>query len=248
MKIDDFHNHVNQDSELFRVLRFLPRAQEDGPWLAGGSVWKAIENRPITHDLDFFFQNQAQCAQWIRTLNSIPYVHHIVGEKENRYNRTYQFHVHDKGYNKTVSVQCIHFKFWNSLQELLEGFDFTACQFGFDGRKLFTGDTAFDDVRDRVIRFNKVHDSVATGIHLDKYVKQGFKIPASEQQKFDEIVKAMNEKRNQPVSVVSTTDDDAYPRPEAVREATRVISQTNTLLATFDSFFNTNSTATTSLW
>ena len=243
MKIDDFHNHVNQDSELFRVLRFLPRPQEDGPWLAGGSVWKAIENRPITHDLDFFFKTPKQCIEWVRTLNSIPYVHRIVGEKENKFNRTYQFHVHDKGYNKTVSVQCIHFKYWNTLEELLDGFDFTACQFGFDGKRLFTGDTAFDDMRDRVIRFNKVHDSAATIIHLDKYIRCGFKIPASEQQKFDEIVKTM---KNRPVSMTSSDDDDdSYPRPEPVSVSA---TAANTLTAAFDSFFSTNSNATTSIW
>ena len=193
--------------------------------------------------MDFFFKDKAQCDQWVRTLNSIPYVHHIVGEKKNKYNTTYQFHVHDKGYNKTIAIQCISFKFWNNIAELLDGFDFTACQFGFDGQRLFVGDTAFEDLRTRTIRFNKIHDTVATGVHLDKYIKKGFKIPPSEQQKFDEIMKAVATRKSQPVLVRSSTDDDdAYPTPAAVREATHTISQTNTLLATFDSFFNSTAT------
>ena len=238
MKIDNFHNHVNQDSELFRVLRFLPRPQENGPWLAGGAVWKAIENHPITHDFDFFFSSQEQCSQWVRTLNSIPYVHHIVGEKSNKYNTTYQFHIHDRGYNKTIAVQCVCFKFWSSLEELLDGFDFTACQFGFDGYRMLVGDTSFEDLRTRTIRFNKVHDSVATAVHLDKYIKKGFKIPPSEQQKFDEIIKAFAEKKNKPatISSLSSSDDEGYPLPEPTP-----VSIINTLdsLVSFDSWTST---------
>jgi len=196
MKVDDFHNHVNQDSEFFRILRYLPRPQKDGPWLAGGSVWKAIENQPVEHDLDFFFYNKDQREQWIRTLNSIPYVHHIVGEKSNKYNTTYSFHINEKGYNKTVAIQAISFRYWSGVEELIDGFDFTACQFGFDGRKLFSGDTAFDDLRTRTIRFNKIHDPRATIIHLNKYITKGFKIPPDQQQKFDDIkLKSKNEKK-----------------------------------------------------
>ena len=195
MKTDHIYNHINQNSELFRVLKYLPKPQPEGPWLAGGSVWKAIENQPIEHDLDFFFKDVKQCEEWLATIRSIPYVHHIVGEKSNRYNITYKFHINERGYNKTISVQCVSFKCWNSITDLLEGFDFTACQFGFDGRMLFTGDTAFEDVRARAIRFNKIHDSNATQIHLEKYLAKGFTISPEQARKYEEMRLELAQKR-----------------------------------------------------
>lgn len=235
MKTDHIYNHINQDSELFRVLKYLPKPQPEGPWLAGGSLWKAIENQPIEHDLDFFFKDVKQCEEWLATIRSIPYVHHIVGEKSNRYNITYKFHVNERGYNKTISVQCVSFKCWNSITDLLEGFDFTACQFGFDGRMLFTGDTAFEDVRARAIRFNKIHDSNATQIHLEKYLAKGFTISPEQARIYEtmrlELSQRRAERRNSGPSFdnlilssrptrlgeVSNDDEDGYPM--AVEEA-----------------------------
>jgi hypothetical protein len=139
-------------------------------------------------------------------LNSIPYVHHIVGEKSNKYNTTYSFHINEKGYNKTVAIQAISFRYWSGVEELIDGFDFTACQFGFDGRKLFSGDTAFDDLRTRTIRFNKIHDPRATIIHLNKYITKGFKIPSDQQPKFDDII--LKSKNKKLVDIVIEADGE----------------------------------------
>jgi len=161
----EFHEFINQDSELFRILHHLPKPEENGPWLAGGSVWKAIENLPLDCDIDFFFKDETQYEEYLRKLKSIPYVYHIVTEKQNKYNITFGYHIYEKGYNKTVPLQLISFKFWNTLEELLEGFDFTVCQFGFNGRQLYTGDTALEDLRTRTIKFNNMARSdIATAI------------------------------------------------------------------------------------
>ena len=218
MRTELFRNFINQDSELWRVLKRLPRPEPDGPWLAGGSVWKAIENCPIAHDIDFFFRDAEQLEQHKRVMNSIPYCYHVVGETKNKYNTTYQFHISEGGYNKTIAVQFVSFRFWSRIEELLDGFDFTACQFGFDGERLVIGDTALEDVRSRVIRFNNVRDSVATAIHLKKYLDKGFSILVNELPKFNEIMASLNKsptpKKISEMQVLSSDDDDeGYPRP-----------------------------------
>jgi hypothetical protein len=172
--------------------------------LAGGSVWKAIEDWPIAHDIDFFFRDAEQLERHKRVMNSIPYCYHVVGETKNKYNTTYQFHICDKEYNKTIAVQFVSFRFWSRIEELLDGFDFTACQFGFDGERIVVGDTALEDVRRRVIRFNNVRDSVATAVHLKKYMEKGFSIPTTELPKFNEIMEALKKS--------PTPKKEGYPR------------------------------------
>ena len=64
MKTHEFYNFINKDSELCKILKHLPNIDETGPWVAGGSVWKSIENLPLNCDIDFFFQTPQQCERW----------------------------------------------------------------------------------------------------------------------------------------------------------------------------------------
>ena len=213
MKVHEFHNFVNQDSELFRILRHLPRPDENGPWLAGGSVWKAIENIPLDCDIDFFFRDKDQLEEYLRKLKSIPYVYHIVTEKTNSYNTTFGFHIHENGYNKTVTVQYVSCRFCDSLEKLLSGFDFTACQFGFDGSHLISGDTSFEDLKNRIIRLNEFRASNATLIHLEKYLKRGFTVPPDEMKKIEALIKPSKPKTIDEI-IWDGVEDDGYPIPE----------------------------------
>ncbi len=194
MKIHDVRQFINSSSEFFTILKQLPAIDSDGPWVAGGSVWKSIENIPLECDIDLFFKSPQQCEKWFRTLLSLPYAHRIVSDpKSNQYNTSLKYHVYNRGYNKTITLQLVSFKFFNSIEGLLNDFDFTACQFGFDGQMLYSGDTSFDDLRNREIIFNHVADNVATGIHIEKYTKIGFKIPTSQRQRYDEIMIKTNQ-------------------------------------------------------
>jgi len=230
MKIHDVRQFINSSSEFFTILKHLPAIDSDGPWVAGGSVWKSIENIPLECDIDVFFKSDRQCEKWFRTLLSLPYAHRIVSDpKSNQYNTSLKYHVHHKGYNKTITLQLVSFRFFDNIKALLDGFDFTACQFGFDGNALYSGDTSLDDLRNREIIFNNVLDNVATGIHIEKYTKIGFKIPASQKQRYDEIMektKTFRDRIPSPepspsfISRWATTLEPAVstPRPVAVDE------------------------------
>ena len=191
MKVFKLHEFINQDSELVRILHHLPKPSENGPWLAGGAIWKAIENMPLDCDIDFFFKDKIQYEEYVRKLNSIPYVYHIVTEKKNDYNITFGFHIYERNrYNKTIPLQYISFRFCNSLEELLNSFDFTVCQFGFDGQQLLIGDTTLEDLKNRIIRFNSVASCSNTAHHVKKYLDKGFTVPPDQQQRFEELIRA----------------------------------------------------------
>ena len=245
MKTHNVRDFINSSSEFFTILKQLPTIEGDGPWVAGGSVWKSIENIPLECDVDIFFKSAEQCERWFRTLVSLPYGHRIVSDlKTNQYNTSLKYHINHKGYNKTITLQLITFRFFNDIEALLGGFDFTACQFGFDGQSLYSGDTSLDDLRNREIIFNNVLDSVATGIHIEKYIKFGFKVPSTQRDRYDEIVKKTSAFKNtiprpepsspflarwgnvlagepaivaspRPPVAVDDGDDYAYPRPSA---------------------------------
>lgn len=229
MKTFEAHQLINSDSDFSKILRHLPPIDADGPWVAGGSIWKAIENRPIEHDIDFFFKSAAQCERWYRELLSMPYVHRIVSfPKANDYNTTLKYHVHTRGLNKTVKLQLITFRFYNDIEKLFNSFDFTACQFALDGQTLYVGDTALDDVRNRHIIFNNVKDEKASAIHLERYVNLGFSAPENQRERFNAIMSLLKPKPKQaepprpsgifgytsPQPVRDSEDDDsaAYPR------------------------------------
>ena len=219
VKIYKIYDYINKDSELFRVLKYLPKLSTTGPWLAGGSVWKAIENIPLECDLDLFFSNKDQCAEWYRTMKSIPYTYRVISEKTNTYNTTLDYHIHEKGYNKTKKIQCVSFTYHNDIENLLCNFDFTACQFCFDGTNLYTGDTSLEDLRARRIVFNNIRSAYSTERHLEKYKKLGFTIPPSEKEKF-KIACQRDRERKQSRSPVVTNpcgelvinEDSEYPR------------------------------------
>lgn len=194
MKIHPIHNFINRESELFKILKFLPPLSESGPWVAGGSVWKSIERLPLECDVDVFFKNESQYNEWLRNMKSIPYDYHVISSTSNKYNISFNFHIYENGYNKTVKVQGVNFKFHDDVEQLISGFDFTACQFAFDGTNLYSGDTSFDDLRERKIIFNNVHDLVASGVHLRKYLNIGFTIPESQNEMANNILKAVKNK------------------------------------------------------
>jgi hypothetical protein len=122
-------------------------------------------------------------------MHSIPYVYHIVDEKKNKFNTTLSFHIHEKNYNKTIPIQCISFRFWEDIEHVLNDFDFTVCQFGFNGQKLYTGDNSFEDLRNRMIKFNVVRGDAATLFHLKKYLQRGFKVAEEHKHYLEDLEK-----------------------------------------------------------
>ncbi len=188
VKIDKFHNYVDSNSEFLRILRHLPSPEEKGPWVAGGSVWKSVENVPLTCDIDFFFASPQQYEVYSRIINSIPYVNHILSENKSKFSTTFDFHIYNKQIKKTQKVQFIHFKFWPSVKELIGDFDFTACQFAYDGDNLYMGDYSLQHVKERKIFFNTVRNVQSTAFHLKRYLDLGFTITSEEQQKLDDLI------------------------------------------------------------
>ena len=227
MKAYKFNDFVKQDSELFRILRKLPRPDKDGPWISGGSIWKSIEGQSLDCDLDFFFASPQQREVYMRIIRSVPYVNRILSEKTNGFNTTFDFHIYDNGYNKTVPIQYVSFRYGKNIEEILDSFDFTACQFAYDGETLFVGDNAFEHLKERKIVFHKISDAAATSFHLKKYIDKGFTVSREQ----DDIFRThLDKSPKRPVITskkfdifdIDDTDntEDYYPTPIPVNFTT----------------------------
>jgi hypothetical protein len=145
------------------VIELLPPLGVRGPWLAGGSVRKYMNNTQNKADYDIFFASETQRDEYCAAL--IAY-----GAKEisvNIFNRTYNLN----GY----TIQAIHHEYRNTLIQTMDRFDISICQFGFDGEKFVWSDEAQEDVRDLKLRFLSTTDPVYNLNRAFKYASEGYR-------------------------------------------------------------------------
>lgn len=160
IKISDFekHSNVNFSDLSDKINSFGITLSEDGPWIAGGSVRRVLSSSKESHDYDFFFRNEEQLKKTVSQ---------IKGElvKENKFNTLY---------NCGDKVQLIIHNFFDSPEELIESFDFTICQFAFDGKNLYHGVFSLWDLGRKRLAINKITYATSTVRRLLKYCSQGF--------------------------------------------------------------------------
>lgn len=157
---------------LAKVLTGLPRLSAEGPWLAGGALRRTLLQREPESDFDFFFRDADQLASFSALVEA-------GGLKKVRET---EHHVHYRGTVHTsegrdvaaVDVQLIRFAFYSSAAAVIDSFDFTICQFAFDGESLTVGDHALWDLGRKRLAVNRITFPVSSTRRLLKYARQGF--------------------------------------------------------------------------
>jgi hypothetical protein len=157
-----------EETTLRKVLDELPRCAKNGPWLAGGALRRTLQGKEPESDFDFFFRDADQLAAFVQRLEALGMdkvretVHHV----------HYRGRLGDSGIDR--NVQCIRFAFYNSAAAVIDSFDYTICQFAFDGTKLYLGDFALWDLGRKRLAIHKITFPVATMRRMLKYTSQGF--------------------------------------------------------------------------
>ena len=181
------------DSELLKILKCVPKLRERGPWVAGGSVWRTINNEPLTNcDIDIFFTSKKHYEEGCRAMIGYPYVNNILNEKKNKWNTTYTIHVNEGKFNKIIDIQFIGTFFHKTLPKLLDSFDFSVCQFGYDGSNMISGMYSIQDLQQRKIRLLTLTHPKTFLKHLSKYLNNGFTIPSDETRKAAALMLDLN--------------------------------------------------------
>lgn len=203
VKLDSFLQRSGvtlENTTLARLLKMVPTLTSEGPWLAGGALRKTVLGQKPDTDFDFFFKNEEQLNEFARfledhgnateiqstehaktyllTVPDDPEADNDVDEpvligKLTKPTKKQQFTA-DGVPGKTAKIQLIHFKFYANAAEVIDSFDFTLCQFAFDGETLTYADFAlFDAARKRLV-IHKITYPVSTMRRLLKYQQQGF--------------------------------------------------------------------------
>lgn len=185
-------DHAWQDTDLFLILEQLPAVTENGPWLAGGSIRRTITGQALESDIDFFFKDQDQFDTWCKAIVELGGTvkrtteHHttyeVALEIEDRpkgdssYARNFRAGEFDAPVKHIVLlVQGIHFRYYENIEEVLDSFDFTICQLGFDGQFMHVGDYTLWDLARKRLALHKLTFGVSTVRRLLKYQTQDFK-------------------------------------------------------------------------
>ena len=185
LSLDDFwarYGRSDYDGTAFaKALSRLPTVKPVGPWIAGGAVRRLLSDLPQDSDFDFFFANQAQfdnfCAAvkaaggW-QTSESDFNVSFCLPRSQAKPVGDDEF----EGGGPELKVQAIRIAFFETLGAVIDSFDFSICQFGFDGEDLVLGDWAlFDMARKRLVP-GKVTFGTSTLRRVIKYTRQGYTI------------------------------------------------------------------------
>lgn len=154
------------ECQFFKMLTVLPQPTADGPWIAGGAVRRTIQQQKLESDVDYFFHDEGQRKVFHDAM--LANGGWLISEKEHAI--TYGV----KSEHNTVIVQAIIMAYYPTLDAVLDSFDFTITQFGYDGADLVCGPFSLWDLARKRLALHRLTFGVSTVHRLIKYTRQGF--------------------------------------------------------------------------
>lgn len=157
------------ETTLAKVLSGLPTLSVNGPWLAGGALRRTLLRQEPDSDFDFFFKDADQLTDFVKKLDASG----MEKLRETEHHIHYRGRVGDSAL--PIDVQCIRFAFYASAEQVIDSFDFTICQFAFDGTDLTTGEYSLWDLGRKRLAVHRITFPVSSMRRVLKYAAQGFK-------------------------------------------------------------------------
>jgi len=142
----------------------LPTFQYSNCWIAGGCLRSSLLNE-TPNDIDIFGPDENSIQNFIDlNLNNAKLIH--------------KSKVLESYILNGLKIQVVKRKYYNSIEECLTGFDYTICQFAFDGVTYFSTPEAVIDTYAHKLVINKLDkDFVIDSLRrMTKYIKYGFTI------------------------------------------------------------------------
>lgn len=167
------------ETVLHRALSRVPKLSEAGPWLAGGAVRKTIQSVSLDSDFDFFFKSQEQLDNFADGLRECGARMLTQNDKNEKWilPSSIPEDVEGEGiYLPEMEIQLIKFRWYETAEEVIDSFDFTLCQFAYDGEHLFMSDFALWDVARKKLVPHKITFGTSSLRRLMKYGNQGFTV------------------------------------------------------------------------
>lgn len=155
---------AEQWNAFLALIAELPPVSEVGPWLCGGAVRRLIAGQELDSDFDYFFADLKQVEgfeEWMKTNGGVI-------ERRSDFNKTWRV--------KGRTVQQITIRYYTSIDDVLNSFDFTICQFGYDSQQITVGQFSLWDLARKRIALHQLTYGVSTLRRLMKYSRQGFTV------------------------------------------------------------------------
>lgn len=147
------------------VVSLIQPNMANGPWIAGGAVIQWYRGQVVgRHDVDVFFRDESQFNSLKNKLQtdmrdvfdfkSSPPSNNCQLIFNSANAETYQWN----GFN----VQLIKARYYNSVNELLDRFDITACKVATDGRSWYTNHSSAEQhIKNYVLDMEKIMPEMA---------------------------------------------------------------------------------------
>jgi len=134
-------------------------------WIAGGAIRRWFAGTEELSDVDVFFPSQEVFDAYVQTLTG------------NGFSKTYVSQNADTYSNGKHLVQCIKVNFFKDVNELFDSFDFTLCQFAWDGNKIYSTTEAIISVLRKHLGVHKIKEEFAVDSlrRAFKYCSKGYK-------------------------------------------------------------------------
>ena len=139
----------------------------DGPWIVGGSVRRLLDGLPQTSDVDVGFRDAEQLAAFVARLTA-------AGFKQTGETPEY-VGLSGKIGDATMAVQALRVTFGARPEDVIDAFDFTICQFAFDGTDLVCGDFSLYDLARKRLAIHRITYAASTVRRMLKYGRQGYR-------------------------------------------------------------------------
>jgi hypothetical protein len=163
-----YNPNPEETHTLFSLLEELPDIIGEGVWIAGGAIRKTILGEALNTDIDFFFRSR-EAFEWFK--NELVALGATL-EGKTDHQETYEYY--SPNLDETFKLQLITIDFYENVLELLDSFDFTICQFAYDGVDLYCGKYSLWDLSRKRLAIHKITYAIPSLRRIIKYSKQGF--------------------------------------------------------------------------
>ena len=164
---------------LYESFEFVPGLMEalkiEGCWIAGGYMRNYIAGDAVDNriDVDLFFSEQDTADRAKEIFLDAGY--EVIFQCPEDLLTSL---LHKKSGWK---VQIIKIKYFGSLEEVLDSFDFTASQVGLDFSvdMVVAGELTIQNIEDRILVLNRLSYPASTIKRIYKYIKAGYRADES---------------------------------------------------------------------
>lgn len=118
--------------------------------IAGGAITSIFTNNEI-NDIDVYFRSKEDAAGFLAEMFNNPIVAHTKKATLFRFSKL------DEGGCNTLDIQAIHYKTFDSPQDIFDSYDFTVCMgaYDFEENRFVFDDNFLKHNSQRALRFNK---------------------------------------------------------------------------------------------